>query len=83
MVWSLLSALIWTISEPLCKQYHWIKYLHTHVIWHIGISYGMYNLLQFMLHYHLYHKAKTYYVVKFSKLGIPYIDVNVNKHHMQ
>ena len=67
---SLMSAVIWIVSENLCVYYHWIKYLYTHVIWHIGISYGMFLLISFVLHFHLFVNDGEFCHVKY-KLGIP------------
>ena len=53
---AIFAAVIWFIVENLCPQpkYHWMRFLHAHSLWHVGISVGMYYLIQFFIFIHLY-----------------------------
>jgi len=75
---SLISATIWIISENLCIHYHWIKYLHAHVMWHIGISYGMFLLISFMLHFHIFINDGKFCEVKYI-IGVPIFSLKSKK----
>ena len=68
--WSLFAGTVWGFTEPLCQKYTFIKYFHTHVLWHIFISYGMFLLIMFMLHFHLYVVDRQYYKINYV-CGIP------------
>ena len=72
--WSLFASTVWGCTEPLCHKYQFIKYFHTHVIWHVFISYGMLLLIMFMLHFHLYIIDKKYYKVQYIWGIIPIFD---------
>lgn len=51
---ALSSAILWLATEPYCRvtdeqgeyKYPAIKYLYTHVVWHIGIIWGAHYLIQ-------------------------------------
>lgn len=43
------SATTWVVTESYCEAYPWVAYLHGHVIWHIGMSWGLYLALQFVV----------------------------------
>jgi hypothetical protein len=44
-----LSAGIWIITEKNCETYPWLAYFHGHLIWHLGMAWGVYLTLQFVL----------------------------------
>ena len=69
--WTLFASTVWGFTEPLCQEYTFIKYFHTHVIWHIFISYGMFLLIMFLLHFHLYTIDKRYYKISYVCNIIP------------
>jgi len=43
------SAILWIITELTCEVHTWTRYLYAHGIWHIGVSYGFYNLIIFFI----------------------------------
>jgi hypothetical protein len=54
------SAIIWIITETLCYKFEILRYLQGHAIWHIGMSYGMYLIIQHMIHLITHHKKNLY-----------------------
>lgn len=75
-----ISFLIWFSIEMLCDYIPFIQYIPGHGLWHIGFSYGMFLLLQFMLHFSNIIIFKRYDVIEF-KYCIPFIkySININK----
>lgn len=75
-----ISFLIWVTTEILCDYIFFIKYIPGHGFWHIGFSYGMFLLLQFLLHFSNIIVFKRYDVIEF-KYGIPFIkySIDINK----
>ena len=49
LVVCIISAIFWLIVENICVDYQWMKYLQCHLIWHIGMSYGLSHLLFFFV----------------------------------
>lgn len=54
---SLLSGAAWFSTELICEQHPWVRFFFAHAIWHVGMSFGMYNLLMFLIFIHLYDKG--------------------------
>lgn len=73
---SLFATFVWMTTEPFCERYPIIKYLHTHVFWHIFMSYGLFLIIQFLLHFHLYVTDGIYYEITMH-YGIPFFNHNV------
>jgi hypothetical protein len=69
--WALFASTVWGFTEPLCQTYQFMKYFHTHVIWHVFISYGMFLLIMFLLHFHLYTIDKRHYKINYIGNIIP------------
>ena len=49
LVISIICAIVWIIVENICVYYQWMKYLQCHLIWHIGMSYGLSHLTFYFL----------------------------------
>ena len=47
IVMSLTAATAWIATESNCEEHPWLGYLHAHLFWHFGASYGLYLTLQF------------------------------------
>lgn len=79
---AVVAAVIWVLSENLCPYNPWLRYTYMHGIWHIAISAGMYNIMQFMVFLYSYYKnldpyfvtSNTWYGKLFYTL-VPAIDV--------
>lgn len=57
MGYSITAAAFWIITENTCKLpgMSWEKWLFAHPIWHLGISAGMYCLMQFLVFIYSYN----------------------------
>lgn len=58
---SVTAAIFWAVTENLCPTYTWMRYLFAHGFWHVGISVGMYFLMQFLVYTHSHNKNKAPY----------------------
>ena len=54
---TILSGILWGITENLCPFYPILKYTYSHSIWHIGMSYGMFMIMQYVIYYTLHYKT--------------------------
>jgi hypothetical protein len=68
---SLVTAIIWGVSENLCIHYSFIKYLYLHSVWHVGFSYGMFLICEFCCHFQMYLIYNKKFKIRFY-YGIPF-----------
>ena len=45
----IICAIFWLVVENICVEYQWLKYLQCHLIWHIGMSYGLSQLILYFV----------------------------------
>ena len=64
LITSILSGFLWVITENLCPLYPILKYTYSHSIWHIGMSYGMFMIMQFVIYYTLHYKTNKKPIVR-------------------
>ena len=73
----LYSFFLWLFTEIFCDKIPFLKYFPGHGIWHIGFSYGMFLLIQFLLHFSNIVVFKRYDVIELQYF-IPFIKYSVN-----
>ena len=62
------GAILWFVTELNCDEYDWMKYTFAHGIWHIGMSYGYYQLMVFFIYMNALIRGKNpYYKVGDTK----------------
>jgi hypothetical protein len=68
----ILSGLFWILTENLCFNLAFIKFLFGHVWWHIGVSYGGY-LLTIVPTFIFLKQHGGLVELKYNALGMPYL----------
>jgi hypothetical protein len=68
-----LSGAFWLITENLCSNIWFIKYLFGHVWWHIFVSYGGY-LLSLVPNFMSLIDESNYVSISYDVWGIPYLE---------
>ncbi len=43
------SAATWIITESYCESHPWVVYFQGHLVWHVGMAWGVYLTLQFVV----------------------------------
>ena len=66
------SGFFWIVTESLCNEVEWMKYMMGHVFWHIFVSYGGY-LLSLVPNYLSLKQKKDWIVLKKDCVSIPYL----------
>ena len=62
------AAILWFVTELNCDEYDWMKYTYAHGLWHIGMSYGYYQLMVFFIYMNALIRGKEpYYKVGNTK----------------
>jgi len=74
ILYLILAGMFWIITEKLCYNYSFIKYLFGHSFWHFGCAYGGYLITLIPTYY--YNRDKFLKIDYY--LNIPYIKVIPN-----
>lgn len=53
-----ISGVIWSMTENLCKEYEWLKYTQGHLVWHLGIAYCFHLITQSMVYIRAPYESK-------------------------
>jgi hypothetical protein len=89
---AIFSGLCWFLTEKFCHEEgnEWLRYTYAHSIWHIGISGGMYYLMQFFVYIYSYNKGSHPYFVrgdtilqKIFYLSVPVINVHLQEKNFE
>jgi len=79
-----ISGVFWIVTENLCNEYGFVKYLFGHVWWHIFVSYGGYLISLLPMYLFLHEKCQIYtesfnqsnpIKIKYDYFNIPYLSL--------
>ena len=53
------ASILWFITELNCDKHKWMRYTFAHLVWHICMSYGYYNLMSFLIYINALLRGKN------------------------
>lgn len=74
------SGIFWILTENLCNDYFFIKYLLGHVWWHLFVSYGGYLISLIPCYLYLQNLNIRNIVILYDIFGIPYLYNNYDSY---
>jgi hypothetical protein len=85
IMYIMISGLFWIITENLCTEYNFIKYLFGHVWWHIFVSYGGYLISLIPCYIYLLERQLKNMVIieiNYDSFNIPYLGLKSISQHI-